>query len=102
MIRIQTKIMLSTTEVECIALYQSMRYVLPSMILMKDIEFVIEIQGDDPEVLFSLFENPVTVHKDNQGEITLVVAPKMRPCTKNITIKYHHFQSFITNGDVLY
>ena len=102
MIRLQTESMLSTTEVECIALYQSMRYVLPSMILMKDIEFVIEIQGDDPEVLFSLFEKPVTFHKDNQGEITLVVSPKMEPCTKNITIKYHHFQSFITNGDVLY
>ena len=24
----------------------------------------------------------------------------MRPCTKHIAIKYHHFRSFIANGDV--
>ena len=40
------------------------------------------------------------VQKDNQGVIALEVAPKMRPCTKNTEIKYHHFWSFFSNGDV--
>ena len=67
---------------------------------MKKIEFVLELQGDAPKVLWSPFENPVTVHENNQGSIALTVATKMRPHTRQIVIKYHHFQSFVTNGDV--
>ena len=48
----------------------------------------------------SLFEKSVTVYEDNQGVITLAVSPQLRPRTKHIAIKYHHFQSFDTNGDV--
>ena len=39
------------------------------------------------------------VHKDNQGFISLTVAPHIRPLTNHIVIKYHHFQSFIPNGE---
>ena len=48
----------------------------------------------------SLFKNPVTFHEDNKWVITLVVSPQMRPRTKRIAIKYHHFWSFSVNGDV--
>ena len=51
-------------------------------------------------MLCSLFENPVTVHEDNQGDIALPVAIQMRPRTKHIAIKYHHLRSFVLNGDV--
>ena len=51
-------------------------------------------------MLSIIFENPVTVHEDNQGSIALTVTPKIRPCTKHIAIKYHHLQSFVANGDV--
>ena len=76
-----------------------MRDILPSVSLMKDIEFILKLQGDTPEGLCSTFENPVTVHRDKQGAIKLIVAPKMRPRTKQIAIKYHHFWSFVANGD---
>ena len=48
----------------------------------------------------SLFENPVTVYKDNQGAIAVAVSLQIRPHTKHIAIKYHHFWTFVKNGDV--
>ena len=77
-----------------------MRDVLPFVILMKEIEFVPKLQRDTLTMLCSIFGNPVTFYKDNQGAITLPVSPQMRPHTKYIAINYHHFRSFITNGDV--
>ena len=50
--------------------------------------------------MFSIFENLVTFHEDDQGVIALIVSPQMQPHTKHIAIKYHRFWSFITNGDV--
>ena len=32
-----------------------------------EIDFVLELQGDTPKVLFRFFENPVTFHEYNQG-----------------------------------
>ena len=74
--RIQTEIKLSTTEAEYIDLSQSTRDVSPFMNLMKEIKFIIKLQGYTPTVLCSIFENPVTpvtVYKDNQQAIALVV-----------------------------
>ena len=80
-----------------------MRDVLPFVSLMKEIDFVLKLRGDTPTVLCSLFEKPVmprTVYEDNQGVIVLEVYLQMQPCTKHIAIKYHHFRSFVVNGDV--
>ena len=51
-------------------------------------------------MLCSIFGNPFTVHKYNQVAIAIAVDPQMRPCTNHIAIKYHHFWSFVANGDV--
>ena len=54
-------------------------------------------------VLCIIFEKPitpVTVYEKNQGEILLAVSMQIQPRTKHIEIKYHHFRSFVTNGDV--
>jgi hypothetical protein len=40
-----------------------------------------------PEVKCIAFE-------DNSGALELATVPKMRPCTKYINIRYHHFRSF--------
>ena len=77
-----------------------MRGFLHFVSLMKEIEFVIEIQYYTLKVMCILFERPVTVHRDNQGEIALMVYPQNQTCTKHITVKYYHFQIFFTNGDV--
>ena len=98
--RLQIEIVLSTTEVEYIDLYQAIRDVLTFVSLMKEIEFILKLQGDTPTVLWSIFEKPVTFQEDNQGKIALAVAPQMQPCMKHTPIKYYHLQSFVRNGDI--
>ena len=51
---LQTEIVLSTTESEYIPPFKSMRDVLSFVSLMKDIEFVPEIQQETLKVMFSL------------------------------------------------
>ena len=99
-IQFKTKISLSNTEAEYIALSQAMRYALPFVSLMKDIKLVLKLQGYTPTVLCSILEKPVTVYEDNQGAIEITVFLQIRPRTKHITIKDHPFQSFVANGDV--
>ena len=68
--------------------------------LMKEIEFLLKLQHDTPKDLCSLFEKPIIVNEDNKGATALVVASQMKLRTKPIAVKYHHFQSFVANGDV--
>ena len=67
---------------------------------MKEIEFLLKLQGDFLAVLCSLFKNTVTFYEYNQEAIELTVSPQIQTCTKHITIKYHHIQIFFVNGDV--
>ena len=89
--QIQIEISLSTTKAEYIDIFHAMRYVLPLVSLLNEIEFILKFQGDTPTVLCIIFKNPFTVLKDNQGSIALAVSTRMWPCTKHIAIKYHHF-----------
>jgi hypothetical protein len=41
-----------------------------------------------------------TIFEDNRGSVELANAPKMRPCTKHIALKYHHFRSHVASGDI--
>ena len=52
--RIKTEIALSTMETEYIALSQAMTDVLPFLILVEEIKFVLELQGDSPKVQCSI------------------------------------------------
>ena len=73
---LQTEIGLSTKEAKIIDFSQVMRDVLPFVSLMKEIEFVLKLQGDDPTVLCSLYQKPVTpvtFYEDNQGAIAITV-----------------------------
>ena len=67
---------------------------------MKEIGIVLKLQEDTPTAFFRLFENWVTLYKDNQGSIALVVSSQMRPHMKHIAIKYHHLCSFVAHSDV--
>ena len=91
--KLQTDIILSTTESQCIALSQSLRDVIPFMGLFRELQPVLYITQDSPTVHCTTFE-------DNKGYIDLVNTPKMRPCTKHIALKYHHFRSFICDKTI--
>ena len=91
--KLQTKITLSTTESEYVALSQSLRDAIPLLLLMQELAGVIPMLSGSPKVHCTIFQ-------DNQGCIDLVKCPKMRPQTKHIALKYHHFRQHVLEGIV--
>lgn len=87
--KLQTKIALSSTESEYIALSQSLREVIPLMRLIKEMkESGFDLPIATPEVHCKVFE-------DNNGCLEMAQTPKMRPRTKHLNIKYHHFRGAV-------
>jgi len=92
--KLQTEIALSSTEAEYIALSQSMREVIPLMALMKEAQQMrLPIRPLSPKIHCKVFE-------DNTGAIEIAKVPKMRPRTKHLNIKYHHFREEVSKGTV--
>ena len=92
--RLQTETALSSTEAEYIALSSAARELIPLMHLITEArEHGVPISYSTPTVHCRLFE-------DNIGAIELAKVPKMRPRTKHINVKYHHFREFVTNGKI--
>ena len=55
------------------------------------LEKTLNIELKSPSVKCKLFE-------DNNGAIELAKAPKIRPRTKHIALKYHHFREHVRKG----
>ena len=91
--KLQTEIALSTTEAEYIALSQSMRELIPLIGMLSEISPVFGVVKRPPDIKCSLFE-------DNNSCLTLAKAPRMNPRTKYISLKYHHFRSYVAQGIV--
>jgi len=92
--KMQTEIALSSTEAEYIALSQAMREVIPIMWLLNEAhEMGIPIIKEKPNVKCKVFE-------DNAGAIEIANVPKMRPRTKHLNIKYHHFREEVKKGNI--
>jgi histone deacetylase 1/2 len=87
--KLQNEIALSTTEAEYIALSTALREVIP---LMDQIREARDHGFDFPYA-------PARVHckvfEDNSGALEMAVAPKIRPRTKYINCKYHHFRAHV-------
>jgi hypothetical protein len=83
--KIQTKIALSVTEAEYIALSSAAREILPLISLAKEAakQGVIR-ETSAPIIKCKIFE-------DNIGAVEMANVPKMRPCTKHLNVKYHFF-----------
>ena len=91
--KLQMEIALSTTESEYIALSQALREVIPLARLLGQLQSVVTFSDKAPVIHCTIFEV-------NKGCIELVTAPKMRPQTKHIALKYHHFRSFVQDKTV--
>ena len=89
--KLQTEISLSTTESEYIALSHSLREAIPMMTMLEEIAKILPISIEMPKLHCTVFE-------DNNSCIELVKFPKMRPRTKHIGLKYHHFRSKVHAG----
>ena len=93
--QLQTEIALSSCESEYICLSQATRKVIPILELVQEMkQHGFDVGDTKPTVKCSLFE-------DNSGALTLAKAPAMRPRTKHINVKYHHFRSFVADGTLL-
>ena len=91
--KLQTEIALSTTESEYIVLSQSMRDVIPMIDLLSELKNIVPPSENIPTLHYTVFE-------DNQGCIDLVRLPKLRPRTKHIALKYHHFREHVKNKSI--
>ena len=87
--KLQTEIALSTTESEYISLSQATR----TMLFL--IELFTEIKEEGFEFVFPTSKVFATCFEDNSGCLELAKAPKLRPRTKHIAVKYHHFRSHV-------
>ena len=64
-------------------------------------ELVKELKGQG----FDMVSTQPTVHcrvfEDNSRALEIAKVPKMRPCTKHINIKFHHFRDYIECGEIM-
>jgi hypothetical protein len=96
--KLQTEVALSTTEAEYISLSTALRETIHLMRMLEEArEFGVPMDYGAPVVRCKAFE-------DNSGAVALANVPKMRPRTKHINCRYHHFRSYVSRGiiDVAY
>ena len=87
--KLQTKVALSTTEAEYIALSQAMRELLPMRELLQEVGTTLDLDFAKPAIVHS------TVFEDNNGALTLATSPRITPRTKHVAIKCHHFKTSV-------
>jgi len=59
-----------------------------------------EARKQDIPVLNATLKIHCKVFEDNAGEIGIANVPKMRPRTKHLNIKYHHFREEVKKGTI--
>ena len=90
--KLQTEIALSSTESEYLAISQCLRETIPLIELAREFQQRgLGLNATQPKVHCRIFE-------DNSGAIELVKVPKIRPRTKHINVKYHHFRDKVKQG----
>ena len=73
---------------------KSMRDVIHLMQLVKDIEQTgLAVTKEPPKVHCKVFE-------DNSRALEMVRLPKMRPRTRHMAVRLHHFRDYVRNGEV--
>ena len=85
---------MSSTESEYIAISEAFRVLLPLMDLLEEAkEMGVPMEMGAPIVHCKAFE-------DNSGALELARLPKMRPRTRHINVKYHHFREAVAKGRI--
>jgi hypothetical protein len=92
--KLQTEVTLSTCESEYVALSQSLRDVIVLINIMTDLTHHLTFTFPIPDVSCTVFE-------DNAGALELANAPKIRPRTRHIALKYHHFREHVKQGTII-
>ena len=93
-IKLQTEIYLSTTESNYIALSSAMQEVILFLGLVKETAGLFGLLTRDPVLCCTLWE-------DYESCITVAKSSKFTPRTKQISIKYHHFRRYVSDGTII-
>jgi hypothetical protein len=92
--KLQTEVALSTTKAEYNALSISLREVIHMMQILKEAR----------QLSWKVFEDVPMVHckvfEDNSGALEMSRLPKMRPRTKHLCVRLHHFREYVRNGGI--
>ena len=92
--KLATEICLSVSEAEYCSLSEALRAAIPMMQLLEECyERGLIAQPTAPTVRCKVFE-------DNSGAVEMAKVPKLRPRTKHINVKYHHFRTFVENKQI--
>jgi len=90
--KLQTEIALSTCEAELISMSTTLRECIPLMQLLREMqERGFDVPEWQPQVHCKVFE-------DNSGALEIAKEFKMRPRTKHLNCKYHHFRHYVDKG----
>ena len=92
--KLQTLVALSTTEAEYIALSSALREVISIKNLLN------ELQGRGFRMLNQTPKVQCRVFEDNKSCIEIATNHKMRPRTKHLSVRLHHFRSHVVDGTV--
>lgn len=68
-----------------------MREAIPMINLLQELKDILPIEDTTPKIHCTIFE-------DKDSCIEMVKCPKMRPRTKHIGLKHHHFRSKVKEG----
>ncbi len=92
--KLQRECALSSTESEYLAISEAYRTLLLLMDLLEEVkEKGIPVAVGPPIIHCKTFE-------DNSGALQLARLPKMRPRTRHINVKYHHFREAVAQGKI--
>jgi hypothetical protein len=93
--KLQKEVALSTTEAEYNALSESLREVMNLMHLVDE---------SKAQLKWATTTEPPLVHckvfEDNSGALEMGRLPKMRPRTKHICVRMHHFREHVRKGRI--
>jgi hypothetical protein len=91
--KLQSEIALSTTEAEYISLSTSLRDLILMRAILKELSNTFQLA-------ITTAQTHSTVFEENKGCVDLIAAPTMRPRTRHIAIKYHHFREHVRTGQI--
>ena len=92
--QLQTKIALSSTEIEYTGLYYALRESIPIMRLLREFKER-GFTSEDPKIKIYC-----KVYEDTSGALEMAKEYKYRPRTKFLNFKRHHFRDFLDQGEI--
>jgi hypothetical protein len=91
---LQTEVALSSTESEVIGLSEALRATIPLIELLKELKaYGYPIADTVPKIHCKVYE-------DNSGALEIATVFKLRPRTRHLNTRFHHFRQYAARGEI--